>query len=412
MKNEAHKAAIREAMAVHYVQISREEWEEWLDSTRLPWGRDENKKGVYYLMLNKEPRPSVPPPGVKGKPPRLPAGLKGTVAIYVSSSIGTADSAMGRGQAAIHMKLVSAVTGYALNKKAVGQSRFNRTKNWRATITTKGIGAVKQAYNKAKAFYDELALIADRSAYQDEMIASIEAIDGWANNDMLTSFRDRLETGGILTTKQREALQRASTGTSAPAEPSGGDPEVLEQMRDAYRAARAAGNQWVMDRIQEWADLVKRGVRMSGKRQEIIEEWAQKRSASRVAASHRRGGMFYTDNPRSVEDWDIYDKPGAGEAAAALTRALSAAKKELRLKLGLSEYRSLDPQWDRDDEKRLGRLFGGIYNEHMKPVLDKYDAFGTWDSEAARDVAAQVLIEIVKKKYRITGWFGLADYAY
>jgi hypothetical protein len=291
MSREAHKAAIREAMAVHYVQISREEWEEWMGSTRLPWGRDENKKGVYYLMLNKEPRPTVAPPGVKGKPPRLPAGLKGTVAIYVSSSIGTADSAMGRGQAAIHMKLVSAVTGYALNKKAIGQSRFNRTKNWRTTITTKGIGAVKQAYNKAKPFYDELALIADRNAYKDEMIASIEAIGGWNDNDMLTSFRDRLEKGNILTTKQREALQRASTGPQrapAPTAPpeSGGDPAVLEQMRDAYRAARAAGNQWVMDRIQEWADLAKRGVSMSGKRKVIIEEWAQKRSASRVARLH------------------------------------------------------------------------------------------------------------------------------
>jgi len=284
----------------HFVPISREEWEDWLDSTRLPWARDENRQGVYLLMLNREPRPPTPS-GVKGRPPKLPASLKGTVAIHISSSIGQSEQVMGRGQAAIHMKLVSAVTGYALNRKALGQSRFNRTKNWRATVMQKGVKAMKQAYDKAATFYDSLAEIADRDAYKAESLAEIEAIPNWGSNRMLADFHRKLEGGGILTKKQKAAIGKASGSFSEPvAEPvepaSQRDEALYQRARKLYSEAKRRGDQWLMDFLANVGKRLAEGLPISDKQMASLEKNLGKyrvASADQRTASARIVAMRY-----------------------------------------------------------------------------------------------------------------------
>lgn len=172
-------------MAATYVKITREELEDWLDSLHLPkhWKRKTGMAGIYLLPLSD------------------------SVAIKLSSTIGSKDDAMGRGNASMNLALVSLITGKVLNKKAMGQSHFNRTTNWRKTWAM-GIKRMDQAYMKSEGFYEALALIKDRSKYRDDTIDSIESIGNWQDNTMLKDFHRIVLKGGILTIKQLNALEK------------------------------------------------------------------------------------------------------------------------------------------------------------------------------------------------------------
>jgi hypothetical protein len=119
-----------------YVQLTRDEFEEWLTRdlgfSPSEWRLKPGRGGVYQLFLSP------------------------TVAIEVNSTTGAQDAVMGRGNASMSLWLASRVNGKVLNKKAMGQSHFARTLNWRENWK-KGVERMKDAYLKSKDFYDRLA---------------------------------------------------------------------------------------------------------------------------------------------------------------------------------------------------------------------------------------------------------------
>lgn len=177
-----------------YVQIDRDDIETWLRDSHWDWERKSGTAGIYLLKLSP------------------------VVAIHFSSTVGGADTAKGHANASANMKIVSLVTGMTLNKKAKGQSRFHRTTNWRKNWLD-GLLRLKAAYTKSQGFYDAIAEIEDRDTYKAEMIARIEAFPEWSKNDFLSSLHDRLARDGVLTSRQKEALERMESQQRKPAAP-------------------------------------------------------------------------------------------------------------------------------------------------------------------------------------------------
>lgn len=204
-----------------YVQISRPEFESWLKSTGFKWTRDMSKAGIYTVDLSPN------------------------VGILISSSIGSRDDAMGRGRAAMQMRLVSTVTGQTLNKKAQGKSHFKRTTNWKTTWK-KGLDEFKSAYMKAKDFYDKIATIKDRDQYKEKWLRVIEAVDGWAANDFLKKQHDALTAGKIVSDKVEAALLRSKPSRATPV-PGKVDEALVNLARQAWVAAKRAGQQRDLD---------------------------------------------------------------------------------------------------------------------------------------------------------------------
>lgn len=158
-----------------YVQVSREELEDWLDSIgyRGNWERDVRYSGVYLIHVSP------------------------TVAIKLSSTVGSSDEAMDVGRASMQLALVSRVTGRVLNKKAQGQSHFKRTLNWKKTWAA-GIETMKKAYLLSSDFYDVISTIEDREKYKQEMLDLIKEVPGWDHDAALTTFHRKVEQGGVL----------------------------------------------------------------------------------------------------------------------------------------------------------------------------------------------------------------------
>ena len=231
-----------------YVQISREELEEWMSKLPLKgeWKRKENRAGVYLLPLSD------------------------SVGVQLNSTIGSKDDAMGRGAASMKLFLVSLVTGQPLNKKAMGQSHFNRTTNWRQTWVV-GFDRMRDAYMKAQGFYDALAVIEDREKYQKEMVALIETHPTWQNDPFLKDLHERVSKGGILTTKQKEAVERAIERVQHQA-PAGGDEVLIKRMRDLYIKAKMSKDEWLMSFLTNVAPAVKAGRPLSQKQQEVLDK--------------------------------------------------------------------------------------------------------------------------------------------
>lgn len=233
-----------------YVQISREELEDWLRTLNLyakPYLLP-GKAGVYMLPVSD------------------------SVAIKLSSTIGTRDDAMGRGQASMQLSLVSRVVSNSygpvvLNKKAQGQSHFARTLNWRKNWKV-GVDRMKDAYVKAASFYDALALIEDREKYKRDLLARIESIPNWRNHNVVSDFHARVTRGGILTTAQVELLSKVER--SAPKESS--DDDLLRKMRLLYVEARKRNDNWLLDFLTSLGQWVKRGRSPSPKQQAILDK--------------------------------------------------------------------------------------------------------------------------------------------
>ena len=232
--------------AATYTPITRDELEDWLNRLSLykRWKRAENKAGIYLLPLSD------------------------SVAIKLSSTIGRKDDVMGRGKASMNLALVSLITGYVLNKKAMGQAYFTRTQNWRSNWL-KGIKNMTVAYDKAHGFYDALAVIEDRAKYQKDVVEAIEAIPGWDQNRMLADFHKRVDGGGILTTKQMAAVVRAqSKKQKAPVV----DDKLLARMRQLYSAVKRDNNQWMVEFVTSVGQQLKGGRQLSEKQQKTLDK--------------------------------------------------------------------------------------------------------------------------------------------
>ena len=251
----------RMSMASTYVQISRDDLEEWLGTFRLhdKAHRVTGKAGIYMLPFSE------------------------TVACKLSSTIGTSDDAIGRGMASMQLALVSRITGQTVNKKAQGQSHFARTTNWKKNWA-EGVERMRDAYTKSAGFYDALAAIKDRDAYRSEILEAIQSVPSWQNNSALSGFHATVSRDGILTFKQIDLMDSIiENETRKPPEspkPAGEDP-IVAVMRSLYVKAKAANDDWTMNWLKDVANQVKSGRPLTPNQRALIDK---KRDVYKVAA--------------------------------------------------------------------------------------------------------------------------------
>ena len=255
-----------------YVQLTRNEFEDWLGDIgfRGQWKLKPGKGGVYQLFLSP------------------------TVTIEINSTTGSGDAVMERGQASMSLRLVSRIHGRTLNKKAMGQSHFARTINWRDNWK-KGVDRMRDAYIKAKDFYDNLASIKDYDAYQKDLLALIEGKPHWKQNKFLTDLHDRLQRGGVLTPKQREALERPAAREAPMVE----DPRLVA-LREVYVQARRAGDEWTMQFTMSLAQQLKAGRSLSPKQEQIIADKARRYQVRLAALAGTDTASFYVIAPEQL----------------------------------------------------------------------------------------------------------------
>lgn len=252
-----------------YVQISREELEEWLNSIGFhgKWERDSRYAGIYLLKIG-------------------PA-----VAVKLSSTIGGADDAKERGKASMQLSLVSSVTGRVLNKKAQGQDHFKRTLNWKKTWAA-GIDTMKKAYLSSADFYEAIAVIADREAYKIDHLKEIEGIPGWDNDSDLIRLYRKLENNGVLMGHELDLISDAKKrpvqptpdpqrvrSTGAPGEgqtfesPDQRKESRLSALRKLYAIARRNNDEWTMNFAEDIAKKwVMQGRALTGPQLRIVSE--------------------------------------------------------------------------------------------------------------------------------------------
>jgi hypothetical protein len=228
-----------------YVQITREEFEDWLNSLKFDWQRKSGKAGVYQVLITDD------------------------IAVEISSSISQRDEAMSRARAAIHMKMISLVTGQTLNKKAQGQSHFKRTTGWRDSLK-KGVDRIHSAYTKAQSFYDAIAKIEDRDQYKKDALEKIESFAGWEQNRILSDFHKRVERGGVLTEKQQAILDKFKPKQDEQSPDA--DEEFLNKLRRLYVSARKANDEWLMNFTESVGKQYKRTGRLSDKQMKVVEK--------------------------------------------------------------------------------------------------------------------------------------------
>lgn len=256
-----------------YVQLDRDDIERWLTSNRWDWTLKDGTAGIYLLALSS------------------------TVSIHFSSTVGRASEAKGHAKASANMKLVSTVTGRTLNKKAKGQSRFHRTTNW-AKNWNDGLLRLKAAYEKSKGFYDALAEIEDQDEYREDLISRIETFPNWSQNDFLSSLHTRLSGGGVLTIKQKEALERMES-RSRPSEAPSPAPTPSQPQETPQDQSAALLNDlralWVVvpaerDWITALAAKVKRGAGWSSTEGRKVDQLLRR--------YHREIAQAKRDNPK------------------------------------------------------------------------------------------------------------------
>ena len=179
-----------------YVQISREELEDWLNDIgfRSKWKRDPRFAGIYILELSSN------------------------VGIKLSSTISGMNEAVDRARGSMQLALVSIITGRVLNKKAQGQSHFARTKGWKKNWAA-GIKVMKDAYLNAAAFYDTIAPIDDREKYKTDNLKLIESIPGWSSNNYFIALHRKIDQGGVLMPNDRQEIEAGLTRPAARPDP-------------------------------------------------------------------------------------------------------------------------------------------------------------------------------------------------
>jgi hypothetical protein len=225
-----------------YIQLTRQEFEDWLDTLGLQWAlKAPQTGGVYQIFLSPD------------------------VAIDINSTTGTRDQVMGAGKASMGLRLVSRHNGRVLNKKAMGQSHFARTLKWRDNWA-KGVDRVRDAYIKAKGFYDTIAKYGDLEAYKDHVVAKIEAFPNWKANEFLVSLYDRVSQGIILTEKQQDALDNLNP-RQAPAV----ENPLLPKLRELWRRAKSRDDNWTMDFAKSLGETLKYGRDLSPRQLSALE---------------------------------------------------------------------------------------------------------------------------------------------
>jgi len=243
----------RRQSATTYVQISREEFEDWLD-TLGRWQQKKGTAGIYQVPLS------------------------ANVAVQISSTMASQGQAMGYADASIQMRLVSLITGQVLNKKAQGVSHFKRTKNWRSTLE-KAFQTFKGVYLKSQSFYDSIAVVSDRDAYKTDMLQAIESISGWESMKILKDFHAQVSKGAILSSKQKAVVDRIKEDEGGrkpeveikPEAAPQVDEDLLQRLRQLWLAARKESDTWTMEFTRSVGEQYKRRGTLTEKQMKVLE---------------------------------------------------------------------------------------------------------------------------------------------
>ena len=252
-------------MATTFVQFTRDEFESWLTSVGHKWKVKPGTAGIYVIPLSD------------------------TVAVEVSSSMTGRGDVVDYAGASMGARLVSLVTGFTLNKVAQGQNHVKRTINWRDNLG-KVIDRLIDAYRKSSAFYDALAAIRDRALYKRDNIAKIEKVPNWSQNDFLKSLHERLTADGILTQKQLDALDRA-TSRPAPAPQEAPNPNLLGQVRALYAIGLDRKDHSIMDFAKTVGQLMKEGKPGTGQQRAALNHLLGQYAREIDAMLHRNPNM-------------------------------------------------------------------------------------------------------------------------
>lgn len=245
-QEQAMNETFKTAMASSYVEITREMLEDWLD-TFTPhvfekWYRRPNTQGIYYIPLSK------------------------TVAVKLSSTIGSTDVGIAKGKGSMQLALVSRVTDRVINKVAQGQGHFARTTNWEKTWK-EGVGRMHDAYLKSQGFYDALAGIVDRAKYKADILEKIQSVPEWEKDQRLSDWYRRVFADGILTDPQivyiDDKIQEAKHRKAPTVTPV--DEKLLQDLKELWKKAKMVEDTYTMDFCKNVAETrVKRGIPLTG----------------------------------------------------------------------------------------------------------------------------------------------------
>jgi len=254
-------------MAITYVDITREQIEGWLNTLQLH-GRWEQKPGTAGMYL-------------------LP--VSDAVNVLFSSTLKGTSQSMGHGRASAGFRLVSAITGKALNNKAMDKSHLKRTQNWQKTWKA-SFDQVRKVYLNSKEWYDNIAAIENRDEYKRDLLDRLKILSEGTTypktQEMLESFAARVQQGGVLSVKQMAVVERveADRQRSISSEPPqvaetkaelayGSDTEresLLARMRKLWVEAKRVRDKRLMGQLETIADKVKRHSSLSSGEENII----------------------------------------------------------------------------------------------------------------------------------------------
>lgn len=253
-------------MADKYVDITRKDVESWLnlfpyDWRRKPLGLGGDFAGVYQILLSDK------------------------VAIDVSTTVTRSDSAMGRGEGSMQLRLTSLVTGETINKKAQGKSHFQRTVNWRDTVAEGVVGFIKE-YMSKRDFYERIAAdprdqrgrpapaVLQAAKVEKDLLRVEGLLEVLFDNPILKTFRMQLQRGTALSSRQERTLDTydevARRFNEATANLNGNYTDILRQLYTVVKATKPG-------LVAEVVELGKRSTSKTMSAQDVIRIWEMTR---------------------------------------------------------------------------------------------------------------------------------------
>lgn len=228
-EGEIHTAAAR------YVEITRSQFWQWLESLGLIWEAVDKTSGIFLLHLSDN------------------------VGIKLSTSLTWDGTVMGVGNASMKMAMVSRVDGKVLNRKATGRSYIQRTKNWRSNLED-GIKNLRAAYTKSRNYYEKMAVVNPREYNQKWTSATEQALlvadlDSRDRNKLLDCLgRLKRNKRSLLWDSEESMIEQVIQGQSEPEpapakDPSrGSGPASVSTLREKFREDEE------YERPQTWTD--------------------------------------------------------------------------------------------------------------------------------------------------------------
>lgn len=228
-----------------YTEITRDEFETWLLDLCPVAERVQGKQGVYAIPVSND------------------------VHLYISTSIGSAGVAVAKGHGACHMKLQGRHNGRCLNRKDLGQTRFNRTTGWKVNWT-KGVERMYAAYDKHADFYDRLGR-ETQPEYAARMQVAIDAQPN-PNSPFFNSMKVLLQEGKWLTPKQEAVIVGNKDSESPKPRANELQAKKIEVVTSLQKAAQDSNNVWLLNFTTSILQLLHKGRKLSPRQIEVLEQ--------------------------------------------------------------------------------------------------------------------------------------------